>query len=354
MCRLIVPKNTNLPHSLGSQRHIASLSGIPLLVMTPPDAPRLAQYVRQFSRLKQGGTKYGKAPHKPVLLLTIIELLEKGIIADNRVGVTPELVATFKENFALLAEASHNDDFTQPFFYLKNEGFWFLQPKPGYQIDLYIRSVHTLSDRLDYAHFADDLYGLLCVDYPRLTLKNTLLDTYFPARKAEFLRIKNAGRSYLNDLETYLLNEPAGTYQPALTTADDEETRFVRGGLFKRLVPQVYDFTCAISGMRVITTGGTSLVEACHIVPISVSGNDHVSNGIALCPTLHTAFDRGMIGIDPQFRVLISPALTDEPSSPYNLRQFAGQPLRSPHGKAHWPDREAFAWHLREKYISLE
>ncbi|MBO0930128.1 HNH endonuclease [Fibrella aquatilis] len=317
--------------------------------MTPPHAPRLAHYVRQFSRLKQGGTKYGKAPHKPVLLLTITELLEKGLITDNRVGVTPELVATFKENFVLLAKAGHNDDFTQPFFYLKNEGFWFLQPKPGYQIDLYIRSVNTLSERLDYAHFADDLYGLLTDTYSRIALKNTLLDTYFPARKAEFLRVKNAGRSYLGDLETYLLNEPTGTYQPAFT-ADDEETRFVRGGLFKRLVPQVYDFTCAISGMRVITTGGASLVEACHIVPISVSGNDHVSNGIALCSTLHTAFDRGMIGIDAQYRVLISPALTDNPASPYNLHQFAGQSLRPPHGQHHYPNREAFAWHLRERF----
>jgi putative restriction endonuclease len=310
---------------------------------------QLAAYTRKFTKLKQGGTQYGKAPHKPVFLITLLELVEKRFIIENRVTITPELVATFKENFSLLVQTAHKDDFTQPFFYLQNEGFWFLRTKAGEKLDTYIRSVQTLSDRLDCGYFADDLFHLLTSDYARQHLKNTLLDVYFSGAKAEFLRVKNAGRSYLHDLETYLLNEKEVPYTPLLPT-DDEETRFVRGGLFKKLVPKVYDSTCAISGLKVISVDGTSLVEACHIVPISVSGDDKVTNGIALCPNLHTAFDRGMIGVDERLRVLVSPSLADNMASPYNLKQFHGQPLRLPFGDVHNPKMESFRWHMRERF----
>lgn len=312
---------------------------------------QLAAYSRRFSRMRQGGTPYGKAPHKPVLLLTLIELIERHDVIENRFTITPELVATFKANFALLVTVANNDDFTQPFFYLKNEGFWFLKPKAGFLLDTYIRSVQTLNDRLDYAYFADDLFTLLtCVD-TRQCLKRVLLDTYFSATKVEYERVKQTGRSYVHELEAYLLNEKETPYlRTPPTTADDEETRFVRGGLFKKLVPKVYDFACAISGMKVISVDGMSLVEACHIVPISVSGDDKVTNGLALCPTLHTAFDRGMIGIDQQFRVVISPSLADNTDSPYNLSQFDGQALRLPFGEVHYPRREAFAWHMNERF----
>lgn len=317
----------------------------------PPlfDQTLLTSYTRKFTKIKQGGTPYGKAPHKPVFLITLLELIDKQLITANRVTVTPELVATFKENFSLLVKTAHKDDFTQPFYYLQSDGFWFLKPKTGTILDTYIRSVQTLSDRLDYGYFADDLFNLLTNDYARLQLKNALLDYYFPEIKAEFLRIKQAGRSYLHDLETYLLNEKEVPYLPVQPT-DDEETRFVRGGLFKKLVPKVYDFTCAISGMKVISVDGSSLVEACHIVPISISGDDKVTNGIALCPNLHTAFDRGMIGVDDRLHVIVSPYLADNVASPYNLKQFHGKPLQLPFGEVHYPKLDSFRWHRRERF----
>jgi putative restriction endonuclease len=44
----------------------------------------LKTYISKFQRLKQGNTEYGKAPHKPVLLLAVINQIEKGQITDNR------------------------------------------------------------------------------------------------------------------------------------------------------------------------------------------------------------------------------------------------------------------------------
>lgn len=43
----------------------------------------LEPYIDAFTHLKRGVTKYGLAPHKPILLLTLIELIDKGLVPDG-------------------------------------------------------------------------------------------------------------------------------------------------------------------------------------------------------------------------------------------------------------------------------
>ena len=43
-------------------------------------------------------------PHKPVLLLSIIDLLDRGVIKANAVPFSDELVETFKRYFAVVKE----------------------------------------------------------------------------------------------------------------------------------------------------------------------------------------------------------------------------------------------------------
>lgn len=106
----------------------------------------LQKYLKAFNRLNQGVTKYGPAPHKPVLLLSLIELIEKGLVTNNQFEVNADLVATFKENWLLLVPTMHQPDFTQPFYYLQSEkiegqAYWKLQPNLGMQINAHIKSV---------------------------------------------------------------------------------------------------------------------------------------------------------------------------------------------------------------------
>ncbi|RYG06575.1 MAG: restriction endonuclease, partial [Chitinophagaceae bacterium] len=65
------------------------------------------------------------------MLLSIIELIEKGIVADNRVFVNDELIGAFKENWQLLVTTANIEDLTQPFYHLQNDqvegkSFWLL------------------------------------------------------------------------------------------------------------------------------------------------------------------------------------------------------------------------------------
>jgi putative restriction endonuclease len=126
-----------------------------------------------------------------------------------------------------------------------------------------------------------------------------------------------------------------------------EEEVFVRGGVFKRQVPLVYNNTCCISGLRVETSVNASLLDACHIVPFSESHDDTISNGIALCPTLHRAFDRGLVAIEPEnYTVIVSDRLSEPVESVYSIRQFHGRKIKCPSDRRWWPARDNLANHM--------
>lgn len=65
---------------------------------------------------------------------------------------------------------------------------------------------------------------------------------------------------------------------------------------FRRRVLDAYEDRCAVSETQL------ALVEAAHILPVSVEGsNDSVSNGLALLPQYHRAFDAGLIYLTPRY-----------------------------------------------------
>lgn len=313
-----------------------------------PMNPVLQHYLHALTHLKRAPTRYGTAPHKPVMVLTLMELVEKGIVQDNHFEANAELVGTFLENWQLLVTTSHQADFTQPFYYLQSdkaggEPFWHLRPKPGCQINAHIKSVHTLAAVLDYGEMHPDLFTLAQDPVSRAVLQTVMLETYFPERKAHFVAAKHRGEGYLHEVEAYILQEPQAQYQTV--RVDTEEDVFVRNGLFKRHIVQLYQNTCAFTGMRVVSLHGHSFVDACHIVPFSHSHDDRIGNGIALCPNMHRAFDRGLLSVDEDYRIVVSPYFTEIEGHDYSLGKLKGKPIQGPQSAKYLPHRENFGWH---------
>jgi putative restriction endonuclease len=303
----------------------------------------LNSYLSKLSKLNRANTNHGKAPHKPLLLISIIELIEKGLVWNNRVYVNTDLVGAFQENWRLLVNTLHQPDFTQPFYYLQSEKtngkqLWFLQPKLGCQINAHIKSVNRLAEVLDYGYFDNEFFQLLTDPVSKNIIKTLLLDTYFLETKNNFLVSKEKGLGYIHDLQDYILNEPEAKYRHI--KIETEEDVFVRGGLFKKLVPKVYDSTCCFTGMRLESIYGYNFIDACHIVPFSQTHDDKINNGIALCPNLHRAFDRGLVSIDNEYRILISSQITENTDHPYGLAKLKGTKIRLPFGSRHYPSQE--------------
>ena len=78
-----------------------------------------------------------------------------------------------------------------------------------------------------------------------------------------------------------------------------------RDRVFAAGVKRAYDYTCAVSGLRIINGGGRAEAQAAHIRPVKDDGPDSVRNGLALSATVHWMFDRGLISIDDDYRLLI-------------------------------------------------
>jgi putative restriction endonuclease len=71
-------------------------------------------------------------------------------------------------------------------------------------------------------------------------------------------------------------------------------------------VRSAYGNRCALTGLRLINGGGRPEVQAAHIQPVAADGPDSVRNGLALSGTVHWMFDRGLISIGDDHRILVS------------------------------------------------
>ncbi|MFA6245526.1 MAG: HNH endonuclease [Mucilaginibacter sp.] len=312
-----------------------------------------SKFLYALTHLNRAPTKFGKAPHKPVLLLTLLELMESGYASENRFYPDTELVGVFQENWRLLVDSANHPDFTQPFYYLQSEkidgqGYWALIAMPGCQVNAHIKSINKLISVVNYGRFSDELFLFLSDAAKRAQVRRLLIETYFPSKAGEFVTHKRKGEGYFHDLEAYILNAPEA--RKKIIKIETEEEVYVRSGLFKRLVPQVYAQTCAISGMQLGSTFGHTFVDACHIVPFSVSHDDRVTNGLALCPNIHRAFDRGLIAIGDDYSVLLSSHIREKSEHAYSLTRFEGERMLLPEHKSAWPDVELLRWHRREVF----
>ncbi|WP_312401235.1 HNH endonuclease [Stenotrophomonas indicatrix] len=90
--------------------------------------------------------------------------------------------------------------------------------------------------------------------------------------------------------------------------------RKVRDLAFREKVRQAYNNTCAVSGLSLIDSSGLPEVQAAHIRAVAFNGPDTTCNGIALTATAHWLFDRGMIAISDDYRIILSTHFKAQPT----------------------------------------
>lgn len=306
----------------------------------------IEKYITKLKKIRVDRT-HGIAPHKPVLLISVFQLFASKAIRENKVYLTPELVALFRDNWSKLVTTQHDCRISYPFYYLRSDKFWYLKPK-NILLDVnsiggFVKSFSKLSEAIDYGSFEEDLFELLQQEVNCNILIAVLLDYYFPETKNNF----NNGTNELYNIEQKMLNEEAVEYiaeAKKLVREQREEEIFLRSSIFKREVPKMYNYTCCISGMRITATENISMIDACHIIPFCESYNDSITNGIALCPNLHRAFDRGLISIDEDYKVIVSSKFVEAETN-YSLKKFEGKQIKLPNKINYYPLRENFEWH---------
>ncbi|GAB3757254.1 HNH endonuclease [Spirosoma pomorum] len=334
-----------------------------------PNKP-LAYYLDAFTSLQQDRAsvkKYGfGAPHKPILVISLIQAFYKGIITDRTVYLSPQLVSLFTSNWTYFVPGEGYQPFiAQPFYHLTNEhrNWWHLLPNPGCETWLEnagsMKSFRNLTSAVAYAEIDDDLVKFLSDSQNRDLLFYAVVDKYFPHRSGTHVSqladsfeqlsrdiIEKSPEEYRADVERERAEAAADPKYKDLF----EQKVFARSGAFQKGIPYYYGQTCCISGIQISATFSMSMIDACHIIDFAKSYNDTITNGIALCPNLHRAFDRGMISVDDDFKVIVSKRFTENPSAKYLFGELAGTSLLLPLEPKFHPLAENFAWHRRHRF----
>lgn len=316
--------------------------------------PSLDIYRSRFAKLRVARSRqHGEAPYKPALLLAVLDGIENDDIQNNCICITPELLAAFRSICRDLSTSAlfRANNFSLPFYHLTSDGFWHLHTQPGMEVLLTasrsVKSFRSLRDTVEYAYLDTELWELLQEPIAREELRHTLLGRYFP--QTRFRYRPAAGAQAVQAIRQQILEEPAAVYRTYVAAADELDIA-VRSGLFKRMVVEAYDHTCAISGLKLVSTHSAALnplLDACHIVPWAVSHDDTLPNGLALTPTLHRAFDRHLLRIDEDYRVRVAMSFRELSGGSHGLLQFDGQQLRLPERQEWWPGRE----NLRQRLV---
>jgi len=256
----------------------------------------------------------GAAPHKPCLLLSLLDMAHDGELETSEITRSPGLHVRFNAFASLtLPRWGGKVDLNYPFFYLKSQGFWQVldadgRPAAGVDSANSIRLDPEFRELLGESEFCR-------------RARIILLETYFPPEERLSLYSLLGVRVQTPEFKKELL-----LLKGELATRALDQGRSARFGV---QVVCGYHHTCALTGYRIITRTGESGVEAAHIEPWAKSRNDDVHNGLALSRNVHWAFDRGLWSVDNQFRILIQPDRFQE-WGPGNLglAKYHGQPLQ--------------------------
>lgn len=122
--------------------------------------------------------------------------------------------------------------------------------------------------------------------------------------------------------------------------------RTVRDRLFRSKVLKAYGSQCALTGFRFINGGGRAETEAAHIKSVEAKGPDIVQNGLALSGTIHWMFDRGLISLGDDRRILLSNHINDVDG----VRKILNPDglARLPGSSSEWPDPRFLVWHREQ------
>lgn len=295
---------------------------------------------------------HGPAPHKPILLLAVIEMIEQGLIKENKIPFSPELLDSFRRYWTRLTQRTPNA--VMPFFYLRSDHFWHLQPNPGYEAALrstnQMRSTGSLREMVEYASLDEELFLLLTNKDTREVIRQAIIDTYFEKSRTDVEGSISEGKKiheYQMDLfqrtrKRFHVKEPPSSVPI--------EFREVRSPAFRRAVMSLYKYTCSVCRLRLVTIDGLSAVDAGHIVPFAVSQNDDPRNGIALCKIHHWAFDNGLIAVDEAYKVKVSTLLNAKRPTEWLLTELESEPIILPVNPQFNPSQQAFHWHRTNRF----
>lgn len=298
----------------------------------------------------------GGAPHKPILLLSILDEIEGGWLTYHQIASVDHITTTFFEYWTKIFGDSKETTIALPLYHMKSEPFWSLNYTRSVNEFTYSPSLGALLKRIDNFELSEELFELMSDPRESKVLRALILETYFSDETAVKLMNEHQSIQLSFSYSKSVLDiaaEPFTLYHDRETTKIATVEKQIRDKGFSRIIRHHYNHTCSVCGDRVVTPGGRSLADAAHIVPWSKSKNDDPRNGISLCKSHHWIFDQFLLTIDEQYRIRFSKHLTSSNQISSALSQRKGKEIYLPENTLHYPAPEALNYH-NEKYEQVQ
>lgn len=153
------------------------------------------KYTAMFEKMNRAVMQGYKAPHKPVLLLAIMDLVEKGIVDSPHIELTDDLLESFNKMWQAFVDDGRQDpsmkvaeeldiricrrypfacNIANPFFHMRHEPFWSLVKSDKWQ-EKKDYSLNALRANYEYADMSEELFELMKTEVTRTALYNTLI-----------------------------------------------------------------------------------------------------------------------------------------------------------------------------------
>lgn len=150
--------------------------------------------------------------------------------------------------------------------------------------------------------------------------------------------------SYDGRIEGTGPSRPNATHTLGLERMAEVRAR-VHQDYFRTVLLTNYENTCCLTGI-----GFPELLTASHIKPWAKATQSErlmPSNGLLLNALHDRAFDRGLITLDDNYRIVVSSSVPHTPSNDHWLHSFAGRKIRLPkcNDTSIWPNLDFIHYH---------
>lgn len=156
-------------------------------------------YINQFSSLHVNKQRGQIAPHKAILLLSVIDLVANGSINSNKIEFSERLEGQFMRNWKLYVrkDSIFRPTAGTPFWHMQHESFWKLEPFIGGEKTLsHLKSTNpyssfTLRTHIRYAEIDKELFTFMQSVENRKLLKDVLISTYLSIEGGQGRKIED-------------------------------------------------------------------------------------------------------------------------------------------------------------------
>jgi putative restriction endonuclease len=293
------------------------------------------EWLARLAHLKLDKARGDPAPHKPLLLLAVMDMIESGRQTSAVVPLSAELTYQFLTYWRIVAHRRKTaPDIRLPFHHLSGDGIW--EPLDAQQQPSVDRKLTR------FARFTDPAFRLFLDPGFRAQARRVLIARYFlPGEQVALAEILGIPESDLG--------AAASSIAVAERASAVQRGRDVR---FRLLVVSAYSFTCCLTRHRLTTITRGSMVDAAHIHQFADSRNNDPRNGIALSKNAHWMFDQGLWTITDEYTIEVAhQQFAEEHPHGKALSMFNGEALLLPADTSLWPDPAYLAWHRKKKFL---